>query len=226
MNIMAKNKLQKFKDLDVFFNTIQPEKKELLNDDFDIKGNWNKEFENDNPIVLELGCGKGEYTVNLAKKFPNINYIGVDIKGSRIWKGARFAIENQLKNVRFLRTQIEFLPFCFSKNEVSELWITFPDPQIKYRRRKKRLTGLKMLNRYKNVLKKNALVHLKTDSQFLHGYTLGVLEKLEANIILSSHDIYNSNLINTNQILSIKTFYEKQFLKNKQPITYICFQIN
>ncbi len=223
---MAKNKLQKFKDLDVFSNTIQPEKKELLNDDFDIKGNWNKEFENDNPIVLELGCGKGEYTVNLAKKFPDINYIGVDIKGARIWKGARFAIENQLKNVRFLRTQIEFLPFCFSENEVSGLWITFPDPQIKYRRRKKRLTALNMLNRYRNVLKKNALVHLKTDSQFLHGYTLGVLEKLEANIICSSHDIYNSNLINTNHILSIKTFYEEKFLKNKQPITYICFQIN
>jgi len=226
MNIMAKNKLQKFKDLNAFANTIQPEKKVLLNDKFYIKGNWNKEFKNDNPIVLELGCGKGEYTVNLAKEYPNINYIGIDIKGSRIWKGAKFAIDNQLKNVRFLRTQIEFLPFCFSEEEVSELWITFPDPQIKYRRRKKRLTGITMLNRYRNVLKKNALVHLKTDSQFLHGYTLGVLEKLEANIILSSHDIYNSNLINTNQILSIKTFYEKQFLKNKQPITYICFQIN
>ena len=226
MITMAKNKLEKFKDLDTFSNTIQPDKKELLKDNFSVKGNWNKEFKNDNPIILELGCGKGEYTVNLANKFPNINYIGVDIKGSRIWKGAKFSTENQLKNVRFLRTQIEFLPFCFSKNEVSELWITFPDPQIKYRRRKKRLTGTTMLNRYKHILKKNALLHLKTDSQFLHGYTLGVLEKQESNIILSSHDIYSSDLINKNQILSIKTFYEEKFLKNNQPITYICFQIN
>jgi len=226
MNTMAKNKLQKFKDLITFYNTIQPEKKDLLSDVFPIKGNWNKEFKNNNPIVLELGCGKGEYTVNLAKKSPNINYIGVDIKGSRIWKGAKFAIENQLKNVRFLRTQIEFLPFCFSENEVSELWITFPDPQIKYRRRKKRLTAVNMLNKYRCVLKKNALLHLKTDSQFLHGYTLGILEKLEGNIILASHDIYNSNFIHEDHVLTIKTFYEKKFLKNKKPITYICFQIN
>ena len=223
---MAKNKLQKFEDLNFFKNTIQPEKKDLLNDDFNIKGNWNKEFKNNNPIVLELGCGKGEYTINLAKKFPNCNYIGIDIKGSRIWKGAKFAVENELKNVRFLRTQIEFLPFCFSKNEVSEIWITFPDPQIKYRRRKKRLTGINMLNRYQSVLQQGGLLHLKTDSHFLHGYTLGVLEKLKSNIILTSHDIYNSNLSETHEFLSIKTFYEKKFLKNNQPITYICFQIN
>ncbi len=226
MNIMGKNKLQKFKELDTFNNTIQPDKKDLLKDDFKMQGHWSKEFQNNNPIVLELGCGKGEYTINLAKQFPNTNYIGIDIKGSRIWKGAKFAIENQLKNVRFLRTQIEFLPFCFAKNEVSEIWITFPDPQIKYIRRKKRLTAVNMLNRYKNILKKDALLHLKTDSQFLHGYTLGILEKLEGNIIFSSHDIYNSNFIAKNQILSIKTFYEKKFLKNKKPITYICFQIN
>ncbi len=223
---MAKNKLQKFEDLNFFKNTIQPDKKDLLNDDFNIQGNWNKEFKNNNPIVLELGCGKGEYTINLAKKFPNCNYIGIDIKGSRIWKGAKFAVENELKNVRFLRTQIEFLPFCFSKNEVSEIWITFPDPQIKYRRRKKRLTGINMLNRYQSVLQKGGLLHLKTDSHFLHGYTLGVLEKLKSNIILTSHDIYNSNLSETHELLSIKTFYEKKFLKNNQPITYICFQIN
>jgi tRNA (guanine-N7-)-methyltransferase len=226
MNIMAKNKLQKFKELETFTNTIQPEKKDLLKGFFSLKGNWHKEFKNNNPIVLELGCGKGEYTVNLAKKFPEINYIGVDIKGSRIWKGAKFAIENKLTNVRFLRTQVEFLPSIFSKNEVSEIWITFPDPQIKYRRRKKRLTALNMLNRYKDVLKKDSLLHLKTDSQFLHGYTLGVLEKIEGNIIVSSHDIYNSNLIQKYQILNIQTFYEKQFLKNNQPITYICFQIH
>ena len=223
---MPKNKLQKFKELATFSNTIQPEKIILLNDDFKIKGNWHKEFQNNHPIVLELGCGKGEYTINLAKKFPKINYIGIDIKGSRIWKGAKFANDHKIKNVRFLRTQIEFLPFCFAENEVSEIWITFPDPQIKYRRRRKRLTAINMLNKYKNILKKGSLLHLKTDSQFLHGYTLGVLEKLKSKIILTSHDIYSSNLIETNEVLSIKTFYEQKFLKNKQPITYICFQIN
>ena len=174
---MAKNKLQKFKELETIQNTIQPDKNVLLKDEFCLKGNWENEFNNNNPIVLELGCGKGEYTIGLAKKFPNINYIGIDIKGARIWKGAKLAFENKLNNIRFLRTQIEFLPFCFSEKEVSEIWITFPDPQIKYRRRKKRLTSINMLNRYQKVLKEKGLIHLKTDSQFLHGYTLGILEK-------------------------------------------------
>jgi len=223
---MAKNKLQKFKELETFNNTIQPRKESLLKDNFKLKGNWNKEFKNTNPIVLELGCGKGEYTVNLAKSNLNINYIGIDIKGSRIWKGAKLAVDNKLSNVRFLRTQIELLPFCFSTNEVSEIWITFPDPQIKYRRRKKRLTAIHMLTKYKRILKKDSLIHLKTDSQFLYGYTLGVLEKIEGKIIKNSHDIYNSYLMEKHQFLSIQTFYEKKFLKNNQPITYICFQIN
>ena len=131
---MAKNKLQKFEELRKLTNTIQPDKSDLLSDRFSLKGFWKKEFKNNNPIILELGCGKGEYTINLAKKFPANNYVGIDIKGSRIWKGAKYATENELNNVRFLRTQIEFLPYCFSSNEVSEIWITFPDPQIKYRR--------------------------------------------------------------------------------------------
>ena len=223
---MAKNKLQKFEELRSLTNTIQPDKSDLLNDRFSLKGFWKKEFKNNNPIILELGCGKGEYTINLAKKFPANNYVGIDIKGSRIWKGAKYATENELNNVRFLRTQIEFLPYCFSSNEVSEIWITFPDPQIKYRRRKKRLTSFDMFSKYKCVLKEKALVHLKTDSQFLHGYTLGVLERLNSKIIVSSHDIYNSNLIDKYDYLKINTFYEKKFLKNNLAITYICFQIS
>ena len=223
---MAKNKLQKFEELKSLTNTIQPDKSDLLNDRFSLKGFWKKEFKNNNPIILELGCGKGEYTINLAKKFPANNYVGIDIKGSRIWKGAKYATENELNNVRFLRTQIEFLPYCFSSNEVSEIWITFPDPQIKYRRRKKRLTSFEMFSKYKCVLKEKALVHLKTDSQFLHGYTLGILERLNSKIIVSSHDIYNSNLIDKYDYLKIKTFYEKKFLKNNLAITYICFQIS
>ena len=223
---MAKNKLQKFEELRRLTNTIQPDKSDLLNDRFRLKGFWKKEFKNNNPIILELGCGKGEYTINLAKKFPANNYVGIDIKGSRIWKGAKYATENELHNVRFLRTQIEFLPYCFSSNEVSEIWITFPDPQIKYRRRKKRLTSFDMFSKYKCFLKEKSLVHLKTDSQFLHGYTLGVLERLNSKIIVSSHDIYNSNLIDKYDYLKIKTFYEKKFLKNNLAITYICFQIS
>ena len=223
---MAKNKLQKFEELRKLTNTIQPDKSDLLNDRFSLKGFWKKEFKNNNPIILELGCGKGEYTINLAKKFPANNYVGVDIKGSRIWKGAKYATENELNNVRFLRTQIEFLPYCFSSNEVSEIWITFPDPQIKYRRRKKRLTSFEMFSKYICVLKEKAFVHLKTDSQFLHGYTLGILERLNCKIIVSSHDIYNSNLIDKYDYLKIKTFYEKKFLKNNLAITYICFQIS
>ena len=223
---MAKNKLQKFEELKSLTNTIQPEKTDLLNDRFGLKGFWNREFKNNNPIVLELGCGKGEYTINLAKKFPANNYVGIDIKGSRIWKGAKYATENELHNVRFLRTQIEFLPYCFSSNEVSEIWITFPDPQIKYRRRKKRLTSFEMFSKYKCFLKEKSLVHLKSDSQFLHGYTLGILERLNSKIIVSSHDIYNSNLIDKYDYLKIKTFYEKKFLKNNLAITYICFQIS
>ena len=223
---MAKNKQQKFKDLLSFKNTIQPNKEDLLNNKFNLKGKWNNEFKNKGKIILELGCGKGEYSINLAKKNPNFNFIGIDIKGSRIWHGAKNAIENNLDNVRFLRTQIEFLPHCFEENEVSEIWITFPDPQIKFRRRKKRLTSPVMLSRYKKILKKNSLLHLKTDSLYLHGYTLGVLEQIDANIIVTSHDIYNSEIINKYDFLKINTFYEKQFLKNNNPITYICFQIN
>ena len=223
---MAKNKLQKFKELLTFKNTIQPKKEDLLNDNFALKGRWNNEFKNDNKIILELGCGKGEYSINLAKKFPKCNFIGVDIKGSRIWHGAKEAINNNLENVRFLRTQIEFLPFCFSGSEVSEIWITFPDPQIKFRRRKKRLTSFVMLSRYKKILKKGSLINLKTDSLYLHGYTLGILEKINANIKVTSHDIYNSEIISKYDFLKIKTFYEKQYLKNNNPITYICFQIN
>ncbi|OUV57805.1 MAG: tRNA (guanosine(46)-N7)-methyltransferase TrmB [Flavobacteriales bacterium TMED113] len=219
---MSKNKLTKFNELNSLTNTFQPNQKELLNDSFFLKGKWSQEFKNSNPIVLELGCGKGEYTVNLAKSNPNINYIGVDIKGARIWKGATLAQKSDLRNVRFLRTQIEQIDKFYCADEVSEIWITFPDPQIKYRRRKKRLTSELMLQSYKKILKKNGLVHLKTDSEFLHGYTLGILEKLNVEIIKSTHDLYKSNTIDKS--MEIKTFYESMFLKKKKPITYICFK--
>ena len=219
---MSKNKLAKFKELSMLSNTIQPNQKEILANSFPLKGKWNQEFKNNNPIVLELGCGKGEYTVNLAEINSEVNYIGIDIKGARIWKGATLAHKNKLDNVRFLRTQIEQLDKFFCDKEISEIWITFPDPQIKYRRRKKRLTSVSMLESYKKILKKKGLIHLKTDSEFLHGFTLGILDSLNVEIVKSTHDLYKSKI--DNSVLKIKTFYETMFLKKKKPITYICFK--
>ncbi len=155
----SKNKLRRFKENETFLNLIQPTREELLSE-FNLKGNWKDEFKNDNPIVLELGCGKGEYTLALAKEFPNINVIGIDIKGARLWRGAKTALETGLENVRFLRAQIELLPQVFDTSEISEIWITFPDPQIKYKRQKHRLVNLKFLNMYKTLLKENGLSHL------------------------------------------------------------------
>ena len=220
---MSKNKLLKFSELNCMSNTIQPKDKELLNGNFRLKGKWNEEFQNHNPIILELGCGKGEYTIELARNNPTQNYIGIDIKGARIWKGAKISQEENLKNVRFLRTQIEFLETCFSNEEIAEIWITFPDPHIKFRRRKKRLVSPRMLKSYRNILNRAGLVHLKTDSKFLHGYTLGVLENINAKVIKSSHDLYKSKI--ENKVLNIKTFYESMFLKKNKPITYICFKL-
>ena len=219
----SKNKLRRFKENETFLNLIQPTREELLSD-FNLKGNWKDEFKNDNPIVLELGCGKGEYTLALAKEFPNINVIGIDIKGARLWRGAKTALETGLENVRFLRAQIELLPQVFDTSEISEIWITFPDPQIKYKRQKHRLVNLKFLNMYKELLKENGLIHLKTDSEFLHGYTLGLLQGLEKEIVYSNHDIYR--LEGSPQIVTnVQTFYEKQYLESFKPITYLQFRL-
>tara|TARA_Y100001968_G_C19352626_1_gene715488 strand:- start:497 stop:1123 length:627 start_codon:yes stop_codon:yes gene_type:complete len=202
-------------------HVIQPDRQELLADNFSIKGNWQKKFQNNNPIILELGCGKGEYSVRLAQMYPEFNYIGIDIKGSRIYSGAEIVAQKKLNNVLFIRTQIEYLDSIFSKNEIYEIWITFPDPQIKFNRRKKRLTHPVMLKKYKTVLMKSGIVNLKTDSMFLHGYTLGVLESGPYNIIQSSHDIYNTVL--KDERLAIKTYYENIFLNKDQSISYLSF---
>lgn len=219
----SKNKLRRFKENETFLNLIQPTREELLSE-FNLKGNWKDEFKNDNPIVLELGCGKGEYTLALAKEFPNTNVIGIDIKGARLWRGAKTALETGLENVRFLRAQIELLPQVFDTSEISEIWITFPDPQIKYKRQKHRLVNLKFLNMYKALLKTDGLIHLKTDSEFLHGYTLGLLQGLEKEIVYSNHDIYR--LEGSPEIVTnVQTFYEKQYLESFKPITYLQFRL-
>ena len=222
----SKNKLKRFIENESFDNVIQPSRDDLIKFNFVFRGKWKKKvFKNSNPIVLELGCGKGEYTVNLAKLNPSKNYIGIDIKGARFWRGAKTAIEEKLENVYFLRTQIELLDFIFEKNEIDEIWLTFPDPQIKFQRRKHRLTNTKFLSIYKNILNDSGIIHLKTDSEFLHGYTLGKLEEMSINPIVSNHDIYkNSNA--PVEATQIQTHYEKIYLNEGKKITYLNFKFN
>ncbi len=221
----SKNKLKRFEENKTFTNVIQPGREKLISGDFKWKGKWNSFFGNTNPIVLELGCGKGEYSVNLARKEVDKNFIGIDIKGARFWRGAKTALEENIKNVAFLRTQIELIEHAFSKDEVSEIWITFPDPQIKYKRTKHRLTNISFLSRYKKILKKGGLVHLKTDSEFMHGYTLGLLHGLGYEILYANHDVYN-NHGSPEEVTGIQTFYETQYLEKGKPITYIRFKIH
>ncbi len=222
----SKNKLKRFKENEKFENVIQPSREELIDNSLDLKGNWSQVyFKNEKPIVLELGCGKGEYTVELARQNPDKNFIGIDIKGARFWRGAKTALEENLENVAFVRTQIELIEYVFAENEISEIWITFPDPQIKYKRTKHRLTNAEFLNRYKKILKEQGEVHLKTDSEFMHGYTLGLLHGEGHEILYSHHDIY-SNEYSPKEVTGIQTFYEKQYLEKGKPITYIRFRIN
>lgn len=219
----GKDKLKKFRENETFDCLIQPTTEDVLGKDYYIKGKWNESiFKNNNPVVVELGCGKGEYTIALALKYPDKNFIGVDIKGARLWKGAKFAYENKLQNVAFIRTRIEFIESVFDKDEISEIWITFADPQIK--KAKRRLTHPLFLNRYKNFLKEAGIVHLKTDSQLLHEYTLALARENDLNIIEHNNDIYGSG--RADEILSIKTHYESQFLAKGMPITYLSFMIN
>ncbi|SDS19004.1 tRNA (guanosine(46)-N7)-methyltransferase TrmB [Gramella sp. MAR_2010_147] len=221
----SKNKLKRFKENEKFENVIQPSREELTDNLFELKGKWSKDFfKNDHPVVLELGCGKGEYTVALARQNPNKNFVGIDIKGARFWRGAKTAIEEDLPNVAFVRTQIELIEYAFATNEVSEIWITFPDPQIKYKRTKHRLTNAEFLQRYKNILKEDGIMHLKTDSEFMHGYTLGLLHGEGHEILYAHHDIYK-NEYSPEEVTGIQTFYEKQYLEKGKPITYIQFKI-
>ena len=220
----SKNKLKRFRENDTFSNVYQPSREEIV-DNFPLKGKWNEEvFKNDNPIILELGCGKGEYTVELAKRFPNKNFIGIDIKGARFWRGAKTATDDNLTNVAFIRTQIELIEFAFDFKEVSEIWITFPDPQIKYKRTKHRLTNSEFLQRYKRILKEDGIVNLKTDSEFMHGYTLGLLHGEGHEVLYANHHVYK-NEGSPAVVTEIQTFYEQQYLEQNKAITYIQFRI-
>jgi tRNA (guanine-N7-)-methyltransferase len=221
----SKNKLKRFNENDTFHNVFQPKREELVDSLFPLKGQWNQQFfKNNNPLVLELGCGKGEYTVGLAELYPKKNFIGIDIKGARFWRGAKTAIENKLSNVAFIRAQIELIESLFEANEVDEIWITFPDPQIKYKRTKHRMTNETFLKRYKNILNETGIIHLKTDSEFMHGYTLGLLHGQGHEIQYANHDVYRQEG-SPEEVTAIQTFYESQYLATKKAITYIKFKI-
>ena len=221
----SKNKLKRFKENETFSNVFQPTREEVISNQLPLKGKWRTDFfKNNNPIVLELGCGKGEYSVGLAERNSNKNFIGIDIKGARFWRGAKTAVENGINNVAFLRTQIELIEHCFDTDEVDEIWITFPDPQIKYKRTKHRMTNAEFLNNYKKILKPNGLMHLKTDSEFMHGYTLGLLHGLGHEVLYANHNIYKNEGAPAD-VTSIQTFYESHYLEVNKPITYIQFRI-
>ncbi|MCA0131552.1 tRNA (guanosine(46)-N7)-methyltransferase TrmB [Winogradskyella alexanderae] len=222
----SKNKLKRFKENETFPNVFQPSRDELLQGLFEYKGKWREKiFKNDKPIVLELGCGKGEYTVGLATNDTSKNYIGIDIKGARFWRGAKTAMEENLDNVAFLRIQIELIEYAFAKHEIDEIWITFPDPQIKYKRTKHRLTNLDFLKRYNKVLKPEGIIHLKTDSEFMHGYTLGLLHGRGYDVLYANHNVYKLEG-SPEEVTGIQTFYESQYLEQDKAITYIRFKIN
>jgi len=218
----SKNKLKRFRENKSFSNVIQPSRKEIT-EGFVLKGNWQSYFKNQNPITLELGCGKGEYTIALAKKYPNRNFIGIDIKGARFWRGAKTAIKENITNVAFLRIQIELIDLCFDADEVNKIWITFPDPQIKFKRTKHRLTNPKFLKKYHRILEPLGIIHLKTDSEFLFGYTLGLIQAGKHELIYAHHNIYNNPHAPQEAILT-QTFYEKKFLEIEKAIAYLKFK--
>lgn len=231
--IMSKGKLQKFAEMETFKNVFQYPYGVISEVPFDMKGHWREQyFHNDNPIILELGCGKGEYTVGLARLYPNINFIGVDIKGARIYTGAKQALDENLPNVAFLRTSIEIIDRFFATNEVQEIWLTFSDPQMKNPR--KRLSSTFFLNRYRNFLEDRGVVHLKTDSNFLFTYTTYLVEKNKLPLLFRTEDLY-ANETNgvqsseldqrTKEILGIHTYYENQWIERGLNIKYMKFQL-
>lgn len=216
---MAKRKLQRFNEIGTFNNVKQ------LEEGKQFKGEWASSFfKNQNPIVLELACGKGEYSVNLAKKFPHKNFIGIDYKGNRLWVGAKMAIDQSIDNVGFLRIQIQNLLDYFAPNEIDEIWITFPDPQAQSPLERKRLTNLTFLGKYKEALKEGGILNLKTDNDGFYEYTLEKVEELKLTILENSTDVYQD--YPTDEILAIKTHYEQIYLQKGKNINYLKFKFN
>lgn len=243
---MGKNKLARWAELETLNNVIQPETAGEAGKDYILKGNWGQKiFSNNNPLILELGCGKGEYTLGLSELFPGSNFVGVDIKGARMWRGAKTASEKQLKNTTFLRTRIEFINSFFGPDEVDEIWITFPDPHPGKKNSNKRLTCPWFLNIYRNFLKDRGVIHLKTDNEDLYNYTLKLIKDNELEILYSTNDMDSMRLNKITVpgnlyafssdpdyvertsagILSIKTHYESKFLEKGMKINYLAFRL-
>jgi len=221
---LGKDKLKRFEEMKSFDRLFQPTLKDITSRDYYLKGKWASEvFHNENKIILELGCGKGEYTLELAKKFPEKNFIGIDIKGARIWKGSKTSNVEGILNTAFLRTRIEFINSFFGKDEVSEIWLTFPDPQEKERRKKKRLTGSLFLGRYQQFLVDGGIVHLKTDNTNLFTYTLELLKHNDLEVLYQTTDLYND--IEKDDVLGIKTYYENVYLGEGRKINYLKFRL-
>lgn len=215
---MGKNKLVKFAEMEHFRNVFQPTWQELHSRGFPLKGDWGGSFfGNSNSLVVEMGCGKGEYSVTLAEKFPGLNFIGIDIKGARMYTGAKYALEKGLGNVAFVRTKIENSGYLFGPGEVEAIWLTFPDPQMKNCR--KRLTSTGFLNLYASFLKPGGMIHLKTDSAFLYNYTVALARLNRLTIVRQTGDLYASGI--ADEILSIRTFYEKQWVERGIPVKYL-----
>ncbi|GAB1419886.1 tRNA (guanosine(46)-N7)-methyltransferase TrmB [Bacteroidales bacterium] len=218
----SKNKLQRFAENLTFDNLFQYNYEQLINMPFEYKGRWARDFfKNDNPVVVELGCGKGEYTVGLAEKYPDKNFIGFDIKGARLWKGLTVARDKGLANVAFVRTKIDHIAYFFDESELSEIWITFPDPQPRLSRSKKRLTSPLFLMRYKPLLAPGGIIHLKTDSQLLFDFTIETIEQMQLKLYFHHPDLYSSH--EKLEVKEIHTFYEQIWLSQGLTIKYICF---
>lgn len=217
---MGKNKLAKFANMEEYPHVFQYPFAILKEKGFEMKGKWNEVFfKNTNPIILELGCGKGEYTVELAKLFPQKNFIGIDIKGARMWTGAKQSKEEELPNVAFLRTHIELLNHFFEKDEVDEIWITFPDPQMN--KTSKRMTSTRFMKLYRQVLKTNGVIHLKSDSNFMFTYTQAMVKENKLPVLFETDNLYQSGLVD--EILKIQTFYEQQWIARGLNIKYLKF---
>lgn len=223
---MGKDKIKRFEENLTFRALVQPEFEEIFKKDYKLKGRWCKEFfGNDKPLILELGCGRGEYSVELGRHYPDCNFIGIDIKGARLWRGAKTVTEEGISNVAFLRTRIEFIDSFFAHDEVSEVWITFPDPQLRKTRVKKRLTAPEFLAQYAAFMRTDGVVHLKTDSQHLHNYTKFIAESNGLQIKECSNDIYPNRDKFVPELCSIQTTYEKRYLAEGMAITYIQFTL-
>lgn len=218
---MGKNKLAKFANMEEYPHVFQYPFAVLQEKGFEMRGKWGEKFfKNNNPIILELGCGKGEYTVGLAKLYPENNFVGIDIKGARMWSGAKQSFEEKLSNVAFLRTHIELLSNFFAEGEISEIWITFPDPQMNKVNR--RMTSTRFMKLYGQFLKTNGVIHLKSDSNFMFTYTSEMVALNSLKVLFKTDDLYHSGL--ADDVLTIKTFYEQQWIARGLNIKYIKFE--